>query len=101
MPEIPLQGNVAANGLNLPDDVIAVKNRLVELGFDWLANTGTKVGSLTIHTIKLFQAIKKGPNTVENGHNDGLIQVGKEAHKWLPANNAPIRCSSPAGYACT
>ncbi len=103
MTEILLQGSVGANGENKPDDVIAVKDRLVALGFDWLANTGTKVGPLTIHTIKLFQAIKNGLNTVENVHNDGLIQVGKETHKWLQAGNAPhwkmmSRGSKQKGY---
>ncbi len=89
MPIINLQNSVGANGANQADDVIAVKNRLVELGFNWLMNTGTTVGPLTIHTIKLFQAIKNGLNTVESTHNDGLIQVGKETHKWLQADNAP------------
>jgi hypothetical protein len=103
MPEIPLQGSVGINGANMPEVVTAVKNRLVELGFDWLANTGTQVGPLTIRTIKLFQAIKNGLNTVENVHNDGLIQVGRETHKWLEASNAPhwkmmSAGSKPKGY---
>jgi hypothetical protein len=103
MPEIILQGSVGANGNNAATDVIAVKTRLFALGFDWLVPTETKVGPLTIHTIKLFQAIKNSLNTVANIHNDGLIQPGRETHKWLQAANAPhwkmmSRGSQALGY---
>jgi hypothetical protein len=103
MPVITLQGSVGSNGKNNPNDVIVVKTRLMALGFDWLLPDDTKAGPLTIHTIKLFQAIKNSHNTVEIAHNDGLIEPRGETKQWLEASNAPhwkrmSRGSKAEGY---
>lgn len=98
MPAVPLQGSVGQNGVNNQADVIAVKNRLIALGFDWLAPATATVGPLTIKTIKLFQAIKNGLDVVNN-QNDGLIEVNGATHRWLQAANAPQWQQMPLGSA--
>lgn len=97
MPAVPLQRSVGLNGANQPEDVIAVKNRLIELGFDWLAPASATVGPLTLKTIKLFQAIKNGLDVVNNLRNDGVINVGGDTHRWLQAANAPRWRQMPLG----
>lgn len=96
MGTVSIQGSVGFNGKNKSSDVIAVKTRLVELGFDWLDPNETKVGPLTIKTIKLFQAIKNGYDVV-NSKSDGIIDVGKDTHNWLNAKNSPHWVRMPAG----
>ncbi len=93
---INIQGNVGAGGLNNPDDVRAVKTRLIELGFDWLDGAGAidQVDQLTIKTIKLFQTIKAGLNTITG---DGRVDVNGDTLKWLQAFNAPRWLMMPAG----
>lgn len=95
MPKLVITNSVGRNGVNNPADVIKVKTRLIELGFDWLT-PNESVGQLTITTIRLFQAIKNGSDTVEPG-TDGLVDVGQSTHRWLEAANAPRWQMMPAG----
>lgn len=83
--EIIITASVGANGHNRPQDVAKIKNRLIELGFNWLSSTST-VDSGLISTIKLFQSIIQGRTKVRG---DGVIDVNGITHKWLQANNAP------------
>jgi len=89
MPKLPLSGSVGQGGKNHPEDVVAVKTRLITLGFTWLAPLSETPGPALTRTIKLFQAIKNGFDTVILPKNDGLIQPGFDTHKWLEAANAP------------
>jgi hypothetical protein len=93
---INIQDSVGSGGANRPDDVSAVKTRLVELGFDWLAAEGVidRVDKLTIDAIKLFQTIKTGVNTITG---DGRVDVNGDTLKWLQASNAPRWQTMPAG----
>ncbi|MDQ3021618.1 MAG: hypothetical protein M3R36_13770 [Bacteroidota bacterium] len=47
MATVIIQGSVGLNGENNPVDVIAIKSRLVELGFDWLT-ADDQIGPVTI-----------------------------------------------------
>lgn len=93
---INIQGSVGSGGANKPEDVRAVKTRLIELGFDWLAAVGVidQVDQLTNGTIKLFQTIKQGLNTITG---DGRVDVNGNTLKWLQASNAPRWQTMPAG----
>jgi len=93
---INIQGSVGSQGANNADDVRAVKTRLVELGFDWLGEEGAidRVDQLTIDTIKLFQTIKTGLNTITG---DGRVDANGDTLKWLQASNAPRWQEMPAG----
>jgi hypothetical protein len=93
---ISIQGSVGAGGVNNSDDVRAVKTRLIELGFDWLGgeNQIELVDQLTIKTIRLFQTIKEGLNTISG---DGRVDVNGDTLKWLQASNAPRWLMMPAG----
>lgn len=92
---ITIQGSVGLNGDNNPNDVIAIKTRLIELGFDWLT-ADESLGQITINTIKLFQAIINGDNYHVNRH-DGRVDVEMQTHTWLQAINAPRWTKLPAG----
>ena len=83
-----IQSSVGSGGANKPEDVRAVKTRLIELSFDWLAAEGAidHVDQLTIDTIKLYQTIKEGLNTITG---DGRVDVNGDTLKWLHASNAP------------
>src|SRR2546422_10026379 len=93
---INIHDSVGSGGANKPDDVRALKERLVELGFDWLAAEGMidEVDHLTIDTIKLFQTIKTGLNKITG---DGRVDVNGDTLKWLQASNAPRWQTMPAG----
>jgi hypothetical protein len=53
-----------------------------------------EVDHLTIDTIKLFQTIKTGLNTITG---DGRVDVNGDTLKWLQASNAPRWQMMPAG----
>lgn len=95
---IEIQSSVGLNGVNRPDDVLAVKTRLVELGFNFITGDGV-MGPVTIKTIRLFQAIKNGLNVVSDPRNDGRVDVGGDTLRWLQAANAPRWQRMPAGSA--
>jgi hypothetical protein len=78
---ISIQSSVGLHGVNSPDDVRAVKSRLVELGFPVTADS--LMGPLTVKTIRLFQAVKNGLNVVNDQPNDGRVDVNGDTLKWL------------------
>src|SRR5262249_61937507 len=84
---LPLSASVGKSGVNKPSDVKAVQQRLVDLGFAFVAVDGV-VGPRTTQAIRLFQAIKNGAQTVDNPHNDGRVDVNGDTHRWLEAPNA-------------
>ena len=90
---LDLKGSVGQNGNNNPGDVLAVKNRLVDLGFSWVGRN-SNINSETIRTIRLFQSIING-RTVVSG--DGRIDVKGFTHKFLQAANAPRWQEMPNG----
>lgn len=90
--------SVGAQAVNEAADVMAVKTRLSELGFDWLEPTA-EVDAETIRTIRLFQAIKNSFNRVSDPRNDGRIDPGGDTLRWLQAANAPRWLRMPAGSA--
>ena len=88
--------SVGRNGVNDPADVLAVKTRLVELGFDFI-QANSQVNDLTIRAIRLFQAMKNGLTKLLVAQNDGRVDVNGDTHKWLNASNAPRWVQLPAG----
>jgi hypothetical protein len=93
---ISIQSSVGLSGVNQPADVLAVKTRLVELGFAFITADDV-MGPLTIKAIKLFQAAKNGLNVVNDQRNDGRVDPGGDTLKWLQALNAPQWQRMPAG----
>lgn len=95
---VNIGGSVGADAANEPADVVAVKRRLIELGFDWLEPT-PGVDAETVRTIRLFQAIKNSFNRVSDPRNDGRVDPGGDTLRWLQAANAPRWLRMPAGSA--
>lgn len=95
MATVTISGSVGVNADNNPSDILTIKTRLIELGFDWLT-ADEKIGPATIKTIKLFQAIKNGFDVVTS-KSDGKINVGMDTNLWLEAKNAPRWVRMPAG----
>ena len=89
-----LTGSVGAGGVNRPEDVRAVKERLFNLGFSWVGRNLT-VDRETIRTIKLFQSIISGRTIVAGV--DGRVDVNGPTHKFLEASNAPRWQEMPPG----
>lgn len=94
VPIMDIKKSVGKGGVNDATDVAALKERLIDLGFDWLKKDST-VDADTIKAIKLFQAIKNGRRSVSGA--DGLVEVGKGTYQWLQAVNAPRWQIMPAG----
>lgn len=84
---LKLTGSVGSGGDNKPDDVQAVKQKLKDLGFDWVTVNTTSDSDL-IRAIKLFQAIKNGHRSFK-ASDDGLVSKDGATHDWLEATNAP------------
>jgi hypothetical protein len=96
---ISLTGKVSAGGANLAADILAVKNRLADLGFP--VQRTTNFGSKTIEVIKLFQAIINDEQNLDNV--DGIIDLDGKTHKALQKSFAPrwqemLPGSVQAGY---
>jgi N-acetylmuramoyl-L-alanine amidase len=92
-PVFEIKKSVGKSGDNREDDVYAVKERLIGLGFDWI-KLDKKMDSKTIEAIKLFQTIIAGKNSISG---DGRIDVGKDTYLWLQTENAPRWQTMPAG----
>jgi hypothetical protein len=88
---------------NDPTDVAAVRDRLVELGYDWISGATTGTEKDFIRAIKLFQSICKGSGKLDQG--DGRVDPEGNTHRWLAAENAPgwvrIFGASGIGWQCT
>jgi hypothetical protein len=84
-------------------DVAAVRDRLVELGYDWISGATTGTEKDFIRAIKLFQSICKGSGKLDQG--DGRVDPEGNTHRWLAAENAPgwvrIFGDSGIGWQCT
>lgn len=89
-----LNGSVGQDGKNQPHDVLAIKNRLADLGFP--VTRDSIVNSETIDLIKLFQSIIKGETTIVG---DGRIDLNGPTLKFLQAANAPQWLEMPKGSA--
>jgi hypothetical protein len=93
---ITLAGSVGAGGRNNPADVLAIKNRLADLGFK--VSRDSAINSETTQAIKLFQAIINGKDTLEVGGNvDGKVDVNGKTHKALEKSTAPRWQEMPSG----
>lgn len=88
--------SVGLNGVNNAEDVLAIKSRLVELGFDFI-NADAVVDDLTVRAIRLFQAMKNGLTKLNAPQNDGRVDANGDTLKWLNASNAPRWVRMPAG----
>lgn len=85
--------SVGRGGDNKTDDILALKDRLIELGFDWLTSTH-RIEADTINAINLVQSIISGSSTVAG---DGRVSVPGPTYRWLQAANAPRWQLMPAG----
>lgn len=83
---------------NKPEDVIKIRNRLVELGYVWISGITLGTEAEFIRVIRLFQSIIKGSGKLDKG--DGRIDLGGETHRWLAAKNAPgwVKLFGQTGY---
>jgi|GEM_PF-6936317 len=90
-----LSGSVGKNGDNQPNDVFKVKQRLRGLGFHWIKED-QEVNSDTISTIKLFQSIVAGRETVGSEGKIDTIGENTPTYSWLQALNAPHWKQMPA-----
>ncbi len=91
-----IRDSVGRRSANQRNDVIAVKARLIELGFHWLT-LDALMDSKTINAIRLFQAIKNGLHPSNPTLNDGCIDVAGDTQHWLNAVNAPQWQVAPLG----
>ena len=89
-----LSDSVGQGGKNHPQDILAIKNRLADLGYPVIRDT--IVNSETIAIIKLFQSIIKGETTIIG---DGRIDLNGPTLKFLQSANAPQWLEMPKGSA--
>lgn len=89
---LELNDSVGIGGKNLSEDILAVKNRLADLGYPVERNS--TINSETHAIIKLFQSVISGKTIVEG---DGRVDVNGPTHKFLQAANAPQWMEMPSG----
>ncbi|KAA3642024.1 MAG: hypothetical protein DWQ07_25860 [Chloroflexi bacterium] len=94
MPIMTLTASVGRGGVNESADVIALKKRLFELGYDWLIVDDTVTNELE-DVINLIQSIRKGRD-IRTG--DGRVDVPGETYDWIRAHNAPGWQEMPQGF---
>jgi Mannosyl-glycoprotein endo-beta-N-acetylglucosaminidase/Penicillin-insensitive murein endopeptidase len=91
--KILLDGSVGLGGINRAVDVIAVKKRLAQLGFNWIGDPNSaSLNTGFFNVIRLFQSIVLGQSNVDG---DGRIDVGGFTHRWLQAKNAAVWKTMP------
>ncbi len=88
-----LRASVGRGGVNAPDDVAALKDRLIALGYHWV-KPGRTVDADIFHAIDLVQSIAAGRHRVRG---DGRVDVPGATLDWLQARNAPRWQVMPAG----
>ena len=88
---LEISDSVGKGGKNKPSDVIAVKRRLSELGFEFFP-INKKPDQGLVMSIRLFQSIIRGINRVGG---DGRIDVGMNTIRFLQASNAPSWTTMP------
>jgi len=83
---------------NAAADVSAVRDRLVQLGYDWISTITSGTDKEFIRTIKLFQSICAGHPQFDTG--DGRIDPEGGTHRWLAAENAPgwLKIAGMSGF---
>lgn len=81
--KLALSASVGAGGANRASDVKRVRDRMVELGYDFAQ--GNSINDL-IRAIQLFQSVISGSTTIRG---DGRIDVGFRTQQFLEAANAP------------
>lgn len=100
-----LSSSVGAGGVNRRMDVLAVRERLLALGYVQ-AGQATTVASEFARTtadknlvaaIRLFQAICHGRGAIDGAGVDGRVDPGGFTHHWLEAGNAPRWVLLPVG----
>ncbi len=90
MARVVLTSSVGKGCKNEAADVAVVRQRLRDLGYDWVASTGAGDEAGLVRTIELFQAICAGKTKFESGGAvNGKVTKGGSTHKWLAAKNAP------------
>jgi hypothetical protein len=98
MTSFTLSASVGKGGENRPEDVRALKRRLVDLGFDWLT-VNEEVDEALARTISLVQSMNAGRNILRG---DGRVDVPTPSDRiwtydWLRAANAPRWQIMPEG----
>ena len=88
-----LGASVGTGGTNHGDDILALKTRLIELGYDWLTRD-RNLDRATVAVINLVQSILAGRHTVSG---DGRVSVPGATYRWLQAVNAPRWQLMPEG----
>ena len=90
MAGLQIQDSVGRGGRNRDDDVQAVRDRFVALGFDWIKGVQSGTDARLIRVIQLFQSICAGEAELKSvGRHPGRIVPGDGTHLWLSARNAP------------
>ena len=89
---LKIKDSVGQGGKNDLQDILAVKNRLADLGFPVARDS--IVNPDTVAIIKLFQSIIKGAVIIKG---DGRVDVDGSTHKFLQAANAPEWMEMPKG----
>ncbi len=93
---ITLTGSVGAGGRNNPADVLAIKNRLADLGFR--VSRDSVINSETTQAIKVLQAIINEQDRLDvRGNVDGRVDVNGKTHKALEKSTAPRWQEMPSG----
>jgi hypothetical protein len=81
--KLSLSASVGSGGANRTSDVKLVRDRLVELGYDFAK--GNSINAL-IRAIQLFQSAISGSTTIRG---DGRVDVGGRTQGFLELANAP------------
>jgi hypothetical protein len=85
-PGIEIKGSVGYRSINNLTDVITVKSRLNQLGFNGFDRKTSIVDEKLIKAIKLFQSIIQSSTSLVG---DGKIDPNGPTIRWLNAENAP------------
>lgn len=93
MTDFSLSASVGNRGENRNEDVRALKEHLVDLGFDWLTVNETVDDALR-RVINLVQSMRAGRNSLRG---DGRVDVPGPTYEWLRAANAPRWQIMPQG----
>jgi hypothetical protein len=88
-----LSASVGKGGVNKPEDVNALRQHLIRLGYDALEPTGPVDDNLKL-TINLLQSIVRGRTKIQG---DQVIDVPGLTYQWLQASNAPRWQKMPSG----
>ena len=68
-------------------DVIKIRDRFVDLGYQWVRGVTNGKNKELVRLIKFFQTVCKGHSKFDSG--DGRVDLHGNTHKWLAAFNAP------------